>query len=177
MLHLSIYLPSPTNFILSYGTALCFYKHSQFSKTWEQTKLKKKNPPTNVGDSRNMGSIPGLGSSPGGGHGNPLQYFSLENPMDRGAWRATVNGVTKSQTRLRWLNTVRAKKNTEVGCCALLQGIFPTQGSNPCRSCLLHWQAGSLPLVLGSTYRYMNIYIQVHTYVRYIYNTHIYNIC
>ena len=80
MLHLSIYLPSPTNFILSYGTALCFYKHSQFSKTWEQTKLKKKNPPTNVGDSRNMGSIPGLGRSPGGGHGNPLQYFSLENP-------------------------------------------------------------------------------------------------
>ena len=51
----------------------------------------------NVGD---LGSIPELGRSPGGGHGNPLQYSCLENPMDRGAWRATVHGVTKSQTRL-----------------------------------------------------------------------------
>ena len=49
-----------------------------------------------------MGSIPGLGSSPGGGHGNPLQYSCLENPMDRGAWRAIVQ---KSQTRLRDLHT------------------------------------------------------------------------
>ena len=75
--------------------------------------------------------------------------------------------------------TVHAKKNTEVGCRALLQVIFLTQGSNPCPLCLLHWQAGSSPLVLGSTYRYMNIYIyiytQVHTYAHYIYNTCIYN--
>ena len=42
--------------------------------------------------------IPGLGRSPGGGNGHPLQYSSLENPMDRGAWRATVHGVTESQT-------------------------------------------------------------------------------
>ena len=42
------------------------------------------------------GLIPGLGRSPGGGHGNPLQYSCLENPMDRGAWRATIHGVTKS---------------------------------------------------------------------------------
>ena len=48
----------------------------------------------NVGD---LGSIPGSGRSPGEGNGNPLQYSSLENPMDRGAWRATVHGVTKSQ--------------------------------------------------------------------------------
>ena len=41
------------------------------------------------GDARDMGSIPGMGSSPGGGHGNPLQYSCLENPMDRGAWWAT----------------------------------------------------------------------------------------
>ena len=47
-----------------------------------------------------LGSIPGLGRSPGGGHGNPLQYFCLENPMDRGAWRATACGVTKSRIRL-----------------------------------------------------------------------------
>ena len=50
----------------------------------------------NAGDT---GLVPGLGRSPGGGHGNPLQYFCLENPMDRGAWRATVHRVTKSQTR------------------------------------------------------------------------------
>ena len=47
-----------------------------------------------------MGLIPGSGTSPGGGHGNTLQYFGLENPMDRGAWWATVHGVVKSQTRL-----------------------------------------------------------------------------
>ena len=47
-----------------------------------------------------LGSIPGLGRSPGGEHGNPLQYSCLENPMDRGAWQATVHEVTKSQTRL-----------------------------------------------------------------------------
>ena len=44
--------------------------------------------------------IPGSGRSPGGGHGNPHQYSCLENPMDRGAWRATVHGVTKNRTRL-----------------------------------------------------------------------------
>ena len=49
----------------------------------------------NVGD---LGSIPGLGTSPGEVHSNPLQYSSLENPLDRGAWRATVHGVAKNQT-------------------------------------------------------------------------------
>ena len=48
-----------------------------------------------------MGSIPGLGRSLGGGHGNPLQYSCLENPMDRGAWWATVHWVTESRTRLK----------------------------------------------------------------------------
>ena len=52
---------------------------------------------SNAGDG---GSIPGLGRSPGGGHGNPLQYSCLENPRDRGAWWAAVHGVTKSWTRL-----------------------------------------------------------------------------
>ena len=47
-----------------------------------------------------VGLIPGSGRSPGEGNGNPLQYSCLENPMERGAWRATVHGVTKSQTRL-----------------------------------------------------------------------------
>ena len=56
------------------------------------------NPPTNAGDIRNVGSIPGSVIFPGGGHGSPLQYPCLENPMDRGAWRATVHGVATSQT-------------------------------------------------------------------------------
>ena len=59
-----------------------------------------KNLPANAGDSRVMGSIPGLGRSPGEGNGNPIQYSCLGNPMDRGAWQATVLGVAKSQTRL-----------------------------------------------------------------------------
>ena len=49
-----------------------------------------KNLPANAGDARVMGSTPGLGRFPGGGHGNPYQYSCLENPMDRGAWQATV---------------------------------------------------------------------------------------
>ena len=57
-----------------------------------------KNLPANVGDIRDMGVIPGLGRSPGRGHGNPLQYSCLEKPMDRGAWWATVHGVTESDT-------------------------------------------------------------------------------
>ena len=54
--------------------------------------------PTNVGDSRDRGSIPGSRRSPGGGHGNPLQYSCLENPMDSGAWWARFQRVTKSRT-------------------------------------------------------------------------------
>ena len=60
-----------------------------------------KNSLASTGDLRDLGSILGLGRSPGGGHGNPLQYSCLENPMDRGAWRATVHGVTKSWTQLK----------------------------------------------------------------------------
>ena len=66
-----------------------------------------KNPPTSAGDIRDMASVPGLGRSSGGGHGNPLQYSCLENPMDRGAWLATVHRVAKSQTQLKPLCTAR----------------------------------------------------------------------
>ena len=72
--------------------------------TWLRSSLvaqKVKNPPANAEDIRDRGSIPGLGRSLGGGHGNPLQNSCLGNLMDRGAWRATVRGVTKSQA---WLN-------------------------------------------------------------------------
>ena len=54
-----------------------------------------KNQPASAGDVGDTGSIPGSGRSPGGGHGTLLQYSCLENPMDRGAWRATVHGVAE----------------------------------------------------------------------------------
>ena len=60
-----------------------------------QVALVVKSLPANVGDIRNMGLIPGLGRSPGGRQGNPLQYSCLENPVDRGAWPATVHGVAE----------------------------------------------------------------------------------
>ena len=59
-----------------------------------------KNPSSKVGDAEDMGLITGLGRSPGGGNGCPVRYSCLENPKDRGAWRATVHGVTKSWTQL-----------------------------------------------------------------------------
>ena len=62
-----------------------------------QVALVVKNPPANAGDIRDLGSIPGLGRSPGGGNGNPLQYSCLENPMDREAWQAMVRRVTESE--------------------------------------------------------------------------------
>ena len=60
-----------------------------------------KNPPANVGDIRDSGLIPGSGRSPGEGNGNSLQYSFLEDPMDRGAWQATVHGVTLSWTQVK----------------------------------------------------------------------------
>ena len=73
-----------------------------------QVSLVVKELPANAGDVRDAGSIPGLGRSPRGGHGNALQYSCLENPVDRGAWCAAVHQVTKSRT-LKRLNT-----NTQV---------------------------------------------------------------
>ena len=63
-----------------------------------QVVLVVKNPPANAGDARNMGLIPGLERSPEEGNGNSLQYSCLRNPIDRGAWQATVHGITKSQS-------------------------------------------------------------------------------
>ena len=59
-----------------------------------------KNPPANTGDIRETGSIPESERCPAGGHGNPLQYSCLENPMDRGAWWTAVHGVAQSRTQL-----------------------------------------------------------------------------
>ena len=73
-----------------------------------------KNPPTRTGDIRDMGSFLGLRRYPGGGHGNPLQCSCLENPMNRGTWRAIVHRVTKSQTQLKRLST-HAHKEAQKG--------------------------------------------------------------
>ena len=71
-----------------------------------------KKPPANAGDTRDMGSIPGSGSAPGGGNGNPLQYSCLENPIDRGAWWTTVHRVTKSRTQLKHLSMHKYSPHT-----------------------------------------------------------------
>ena len=64
-----------------------------------------KNLPAKPGDVRGMGSVSQLGRLPGGGHGNPLQYSFLDNSLDTGAWQATVQSVTKSQTLLKQFST------------------------------------------------------------------------
>ena len=69
-----------------------------------------KNPPASAGDVRDKGLIPRSERPPGGGHGSPLQYSCLENPMDRGAWRAAVVRVSKSWTWLTPLSTAAAAK-------------------------------------------------------------------
>ena len=82
-----------------------FFKRSISFYVWapwaSQVALVVKNPTANTGDVRDMGLIPGLGRSPGGGNGNPLQYSCLEKSMDRGAWRATVLGGPRNWT---WLS-------------------------------------------------------------------------
>ena len=74
----------------------------------------------NAGD---MGSIPGSGRSPGEGNGNPLQHSCLENPMDRGAWWATVHGVTKSQTRLSDFTFPLRQRGILIWCFQLLRAL------------------------------------------------------
>ena len=91
------------------GLACCSPWDHIGSDTTEQLSNNKvvlvaENPPANAGNVREAGSIPGLGRSSGGGHGNPLQYSCLEIPMVRGAWQATVHRVTKSQTQLKWIS-------------------------------------------------------------------------
>jgi len=90
-----------------------------------------KNPPANAGDLRDMGLIPGSGRSPGEGHGNPLQYSCLENPMDRGAWRATDHRFAKSDTTEETYHT--HNKST---LCRCLKFISHMKRSSPRFRCL-----------------------------------------
>ena len=89
-----------------------------------QVTLMVKNLSANAGDIGDMGSISGLGRSPGGGHGIPLQCPCLENPMDRGAWQATVRGVAKSQTRLKQLSMHARRHIIALGTSFLVVVLF-----------------------------------------------------
>ena len=80
------------------------YFKAMLLRLWVPQWLRGNESACNAGITEDAGSIPGSGRSPGEGHGNPLQYSCLENPVDR-AWWATVHGVTKGRTWLKWLNT------------------------------------------------------------------------
>ena len=83
----------------------CYLSYLTFTTSTSQEALVVKNPPTNAGDMKVTGSSPGSGRSPGGGHGHPLQYSCLQNPIDREAWQAIVCGFAKRQAQLKWLGT------------------------------------------------------------------------
>ena len=74
-----------------------------------------KNLPANAVDTRDSGSIPGLGRSPGGGKGNPIQYPCLENPMDTGAWQNIVQGIPKNWDVTERLNEHTRSQNVRAG--------------------------------------------------------------
>ena len=84
-----------------------------------QVELMVENLPANSGDREDTSLIPGSGRSPGGGHGNPLQYSCLENPMDRRAWQPMVHRVKKSQTWLKQLSSQAQHwgKTSVLRCC------------------------------------------------------------
>ena len=93
-------------------------KSSNGDATWKNVGLNlgfpggasSKGSTCHTGDLKDLGLIPGSGRSPGGGHGNPLQYSGLENPMDRGAWQATVHG--SQRVRCGWSNLAHMPRNT-----------------------------------------------------------------
>ena len=89
----------------------------------------------NAGDTENMGSVSGSGRSAGGGHGNPVQYSCLKNPMDRGAWRATFHTVTKSWTQVKQLSMHTGESYAAAAAARSLQSCptlcDPIDGSPP----------------------------------------------
>ena len=89
------------NFIIRHSWSLMQNDKPRQCIGASQVALKVKNPPSNAGDIRDLGSVPALGRFPRGGNGNPFQYSCLKNPMNRGAWWATVHLVAKSQIRLK----------------------------------------------------------------------------
>ena len=108
----------PENSNLTYLTQTCGFPGATSGKI---------NPPVNAGDMRH-GFDPWVGKSPGGGHGNPLQYSCLENPKDRGAWWTIVYRVRKSQRQLKWLSMQRNTNLVSFNCttswCFLESDLF-----------------------------------------------------
>ena len=88
-----------------------------------------------AGDAGDADSTPGSGSFPGGGNGNPLQYSCLENPMDRGAWRATVHGVAKSRTWLKDWAHIHLPPEQQIFCKEVLLFILPEQHMRHLQPC------------------------------------------
>ena len=89
----------------AYSSQRGYFKQCNILVNPSQMVLVVKNPPTNAGDTEDVDSIPGSGRSVGEGHGDSLQYSCLENPLDRGAWLATVHSVTLSWTQQKQLST------------------------------------------------------------------------
>ena len=137
-------LPTYSKFHLIYSKesnfflAVCFHIWFSLFLWASQVALVVRNRPVNAGDVRDMGLISGLGRSPRGGNGNPFHYPCLENPMDRGACRAIVHGVTKSWTWLKWLSrhTGAHKPRLEPG---FLSWVCMTLWSPlPCQLCFFN---------------------------------------
>ena len=91
--------------IIVHGITLHEFQNVVSTLQASQVALVVKKLPANAGDIREAGLIPEWERSPAGGHSNPLQHSCLENPLDRGAWRATVHRVTRSRTQLKQLGT------------------------------------------------------------------------
>ena len=110
-----------------------------------------KNLPANARDIRDAGSIPGSGRSPGGGNGNPLKYSCLKNPMNRGAWWATVHRVKKSQTQLKQLSRHACRVLAD-NChwLNLRMTVFWKQGTNQSTFC--NSEHGSVTFILKKTH-------------------------
>ena len=85
-----------------------------------------KKPPANAGDIRDVGSIPGSGRFPGAEHDNPVQFSCLENPMDRGAWWATVHRIAKSWTQLKRLRLHPPQERYLEAYAVILDDFSPT---------------------------------------------------
>ena len=117
-----------------------------------QVALVVKNPPAKAGDISDLGSVPESGRSPGGRRGNPLQSSCLQNPLGRGAWRATAHRVAKRWRRLKGFGD-HARTYVCICVCVFVHGTqrsesqLPDQGRNPH---LLCWKCGILTIGLSA---------------------------
>ena len=129
-----------------------------FATTCSQVALVVKNLPANAGDIRNMGLIPGSERSPGGGHGNPLQCSCLENPMDKGAWRAAVHRITKSQTQLKQLGMHTHTSFNTAQFQVTVDDQLRQHSNMTCPACLSHLHASLTFTSVGPASRTLAIF-------------------